>query len=111
MFMRLSLMLISISLAMSTILAQTAPSGGATALRTVTLERSLPRPLLPDDPVKIVRVLLDGIEVKTGIHALPADKPGVPFQGGDDWFSHLTVVLKNISAKPIVYASIQVFFS
>jgi hypothetical protein len=107
---RLILLLMSISVAVSSMSAQAAPSGGATALRTVILERSLPRPLLPDDPVKIVMVLLEGVEVKTGIHALPADNAGVPFQAGDDWFSHLTVVLKNISAKPIVYASIQVFF-
>jgi hypothetical protein len=70
------------------------------------LDRSLPRPLLPDDPIKIVRVLLDAVEVKAGLHAYPADIPGVPFQAGDDWFNHLTVVLKNISAKNIVHASI-----
>jgi hypothetical protein len=82
----------------------------ATAPRMVVLERSLPRPLLPDDPVKIVKVLFDGAEIKTGLHALPTDTPGMPFQAGDDWFNHLTVVLKNISAKKIVYADIQTFF-
>jgi hypothetical protein len=92
---------------LSIVLAQDA---SGTTLRTVILERSLPRPLLPDDPIKIAKVLVDGVEVKTGIHALPADKPGAPFQASDDWFGHLTVVLKNISAKGIVYANIQVFF-
>jgi len=51
-----------------------------------------------------------GVEVKTGLHAYPSDKPGVPFHAGDDWFNHLTVVLKNISAKPIVYADTQLLF-
>jgi hypothetical protein len=87
-----------------------AQNPNSTGARMVILERSLPRPLLPDDPVKIVKVLFDGVEVKTGLHALPADTPGVPFQAGDDWFNHLTVVLKNISAKKIVYADIQIFF-
>jgi hypothetical protein len=85
------------------VFAQTAP-------RTVVLERSLPRPLLPDDPIKIVKVLLDGVEIKTGLQAYPTDKAGVPFQAGDDWFNHITVVLKNISAKKIVYADIRFFF-
>jgi hypothetical protein len=76
----------------------------------VILTRSLPRPLLPDDPIKIVKVLLDGVEIKPGLQALPADKPSVPFLAADDWFNHLTVVLKNISAKNVVYAGIQVFF-
>jgi hypothetical protein len=100
---RLFLLLMLISVAI--------PSTPAQTDRTVILERSLPRPLLPDDPVKIVKVLFDGVEVKTGLHAYPTDKPGVPFQAGDDWFNHLTVVLKNISAKPIVYASIGLFFT
>lgn len=82
----------------------------AAAPRNVVLARSHPRPLLPDDPVEIVRVLYGGVEVKTGIRAVPSDEPGSPFEAPDDWFSHLTVVLKNISAKNIVYAGIQVFF-
>jgi len=57
---RLILLLMSISGAVSSMSAQTAQGGSATALRTVILERSLPRPLLPDDPIKIVKVLLDG---------------------------------------------------
>lgn len=81
-----------------------------TAPRNVILARSHPRPLLPDDPIEIVRVLYAGMEVKTGIRAVPSDKLGLPFQAPDDWFNHLTVVLKNISAKRIVYAGIQVFF-
>ena len=108
--MRLILLLMLISVSTSGMSAQAAEDGSATAPRTVILERSLPRPLLPDDPVKIVKVLLNGVEVKTGIHALPTDKPGVPFEADNDWFNHLTVVLKNISAKPILYTSIQVFF-
>jgi hypothetical protein len=108
---RLIVLLMSISVAMSSMSAQAAQAGSATALKTVILDRSLPRPLLPDDPIKIVKVLFDGVEVKTGLHAYPTDKPGVPFQAGDDWFNHLTVVVKNISAKPIVYASIVTLFS
>jgi hypothetical protein len=108
---RLILLLMSISGAMSGMSAQTAQGGAATALKTVILERSLPRPLLPDDPIKIVKVLLNGVEVKTGLHAYPSDKPGVPFHAGDDRFNHLTVVLKNISAKPIVYADTQILFA
>jgi hypothetical protein len=76
----------------------------AIPMRTVQLAPSLP------DPVKIVKVMLDGVEVKTGRQAYPADKPGVPFQGADDWFNHLTVVLKNSSTKKVVYAGIRVFF-
>jgi len=90
--------------------AAAAQTVGTMAPRGVILGRSLPRPLLPDDPIKIVGVLYNGVEVKTGLRAYPADKPGVPFQAPDDWFNHLTVVLKNISAKNIVYATIQIFF-
>src|SRR5580658_3299452 len=79
----------------STIAAQ---EQAATAPRTVQLEPWFP------DPIKIVRVMLDGVEVKTGLEALPTDKPGVPFQAGDEWFNHLTVVLKNVSTKEVVYA-------
>ena len=80
-----------------------AQGGSATAPRMLQLAPSFP------DPVKIVRVLLDGVEVKPGHQGWPADKPGVPFQAADDWLNHLTVVLKNFSAKTIVYADIRVF--
>lgn len=87
------------------------PPGGAFAqdgskqiMRTVQLAPSFP------DPVKIVRVLFDGVEVHPGLQAYPADKPGVPFQGADDWFNHLTVVLRNVSTKKVVYADIRIFF-
>ena len=76
-----------------------------TVPRTVELS-----PSLPNDPVKIVKVMLDGVEVKPGVQAWPSDKPGVPFQAGDDWFDHLTVVLKNISSKEIIFGGVQVFF-
>src|ERR1700678_2515246 len=76
----------------------------ATVPRTVQLEPSFP------DPIKIVRVLLDGVEVKPGLEGLPSDKPGVPFQAGDEWVNHLTVVLKNVSTKKVVYADIRIFF-
>lgn len=84
--------------------ATPAHSQGSAAPRTVQLAPSFP------DPAKIVRVLLDGVDVKAGHQGYPADKPGVPFQAGNDWFNHLTVVLKNVSAKKIVYADIRVFF-
>jgi hypothetical protein len=76
----------------------------ATSMRNVQLAPSLP------DPVKIVRVLLDGVEVNAGHQALPADKPGVPFRAADDWFNHLTIVLKNTSKKKVAYADIRIFF-
>jgi len=78
--------------------AQSAP-------RTVQLS-----PSLPNDPVKIVKVMLDSVEVKPTVQAWPANKPGVPFQAGDDWFDHLTVVLKNISSKQIIFGVIQSSF-
>jgi hypothetical protein len=81
-----------------------AQSGSTAALRTVQLAPAFP------DPVKIVKVLVDGVEVKTGLQAYPTDKPGVPFQAGDDWLNHLTVVLKNVSSKKVVNADIRVFF-
>ncbi|HEY6339619.1 MAG TPA: hypothetical protein VIW68_14095 [Candidatus Sulfotelmatobacter sp.] len=82
-----------------------AQDGTAITPRTVQLS-----PSLPNDPVKIVKVMLDGTEVKPGMQAWPADKPGVPFQGGDDWYNHLTVVLKNISPKKIVCGGVNVIF-
>lgn len=84
--------------------AVVAQAGSATAPRTLELAPSFP------DPVKIVRVLLDGAEVKPGAQARPTDQPAVPFQAADDWFNHLTVVLKNFSTKTVVYADIRVFF-
>jgi hypothetical protein len=57
-----------------------------------------------------VKVLLNGAEVKPGHQALPADKPGVPFQASDDWFHNLTVVLKDLAEKKLVYADIRVWF-
>jgi hypothetical protein len=50
------------------------------------------------------------VEIHPGHQAYPTDKPGVPFQAADDWFNHLTVVLKNDSEKRVVYADIRVFF-
>ena len=90
--------------ALASIHGASAQGGIATAARTVQLAPS------SANPVKIVRVTLDGVEVKTGLQAYPADKPGVPFQAADDWFSHLTVELKNVSTKKVVYADIRVFF-
>jgi hypothetical protein len=75
------------------------------APRTVQLS-----PSLPNDPVRIVKVTLEGVEVKPGVQAWPADKPGVPFQAGDDWFNHLAVVLKNVSTKKIIFGGVQVSF-
>jgi hypothetical protein len=59
---RLFLLLMLISVAIPRVPAQTA--------RTVILDPSIPRPLLPDDPVKIVK-LFDGVDVKTGFRAYP----------------------------------------
>lgn len=72
-----------------------AQSGSATAPRTVTLEQSM-----PNDLVKVVRLILDGVEVK----------PGVPFQAGDDWFSQLRIVIENVSVKKIVFVAGQLRF-
>ncbi|HEY1657029.1 MAG TPA: hypothetical protein VGG14_01675 [Candidatus Sulfotelmatobacter sp.] len=76
----------------------------ATSTRTVQLAPQFP------DPVKIVRVLFDGVEVKPALQAYPTDKPGVPFQGADDWFNHLAIILKNTSSKTVVYADVRIFF-
>lgn len=81
-----------------------AQGGIATAPRTVQLAPSFP------DPVKIVRITLDGAEIQPGHQAYPTDRPGVPFQASDDWFNHLTVVLKNVSGKKVVYSGIRLFF-
>ena len=72
-----------------------AQNESATAPRTVQLEPSLPR-----DLVKVVRVMLDGVEVK----------PGIPFQAGDDWFNQLKVVVKNLSTKKIIFVAGQLRF-
>jgi hypothetical protein len=50
------------------------------------------------------------VEIKPGLQAYPTDKPGVPFQAADDWLNQLTVVLKNLSTKKVVYVDIRVFF-
>lgn len=73
--------------------------------RTVQLE-SEP----PSNPLKIAKILIDGVEITPGHQSWPIDKPGVPFQAADDWFNHIGVVLKNISPKNIVYVSIQMIF-
>jgi len=83
-----------------------AKEGGVMVPRTVQLS-----PSHPDNPVKIVKVMLDGVEVKPGVLAWPTDKPGVPFQANNEWFNHLTIVLKNISAKKIVCGTIHASFS
>ncbi len=72
-----------------------AEDGGPTAARTVQLEQSFSK-----DPVKIIRVMEGNVEVK----------PGVPFEAGDEWFKDLSVVIKNVSRKKIVFARIQVRF-
>jgi hypothetical protein len=61
----------------------------------VTLE-----PSIPNDLAKVVRLILDGVEVK----------PGVPFQAGDDWFSQLRIVIENVSVKKIVFVAGQLRF-
>jgi hypothetical protein len=72
-----------------------AQEGAATVARTVQLDA-----MAPDAPAKIVKVMLNGTEVK----------PGVPFQAGDDWFNRLQVVIKNMSRKNIVFAAGQLRF-
>jgi hypothetical protein len=72
-----------------------AGSGDATAPRAVQIERSTGQ-----DPAKIVRVMIGNREVK----------PGVTFQSGDEWFKDLSVVIRNLSSKKIVFARVQVYF-
>ena len=67
----------------------------ATVARRVQLE-----PSLPNDLVRIVKIFVDGVEVA----------PEVPFQGRDEWFKNLRVVIKNVSAKKIVFAAGQLRF-
>jgi hypothetical protein len=75
-----------------------AQDAGAMAPRTIQLEPApLPKDLvvrIPDNLVKIVKLMLDGVEVK----------PGVPFQAGDNWFDRIRIVIKNVSPKKIVFA-------
>jgi len=74
-----------------------AQEGAATVARTVRLDATP-----PDAPFKIVKVMLNGAAVE----------PDVPFQGGDDWFNQIRVVIviKNMSRKNLVYATGQLRF-
>jgi hypothetical protein len=72
-----------------------AQGGSATSPRTVTLE-----PSIPNDLVSVVKLTLDGVEVK----------PGIPFPAGDDWFGQIGIVIENISAKKIVFVAGQLRF-
>jgi hypothetical protein len=79
------LLFISITLAFG----QVAPG---TSSKTLQVYRTL-----PNAPIAIVRVLYQGKEVK----------PGVPFEAGDNWLEHVSVVVKNISSSSdIIYVNI-----
>jgi hypothetical protein len=65
---------------------------------------------IEEDPAKIVKVMYRNVEVKYKRQGNPEVKPDVPFLAGDDWFNDLSVVVKNLSSKKIVFAGIQVDF-
>lgn len=72
--------------------------------RRVRLER-----YKQNDPVRIAQILEGTTDVT------PGDRPfkpwqGKPFQAGDDWVKNLTVVVKSLSKKEIVAASISISF-
>ncbi len=77
-------------------------SGGAvltrgaveTSPRTVKLER-----LFANDPVKITKLVSGADEIK----------PGEPFDADNDWLNSLSIVIKNVSGKKIVFASVQMY--
>ena len=68
---------------------------GKTVARTVQFD-----PIRTGAPFKFIKVYLNGVEVE----------PGVPFQASDRWFNRLQVVLKNVSAKNLVYVAGQLRF-
>jgi hypothetical protein len=87
------------------------------APRTVELEISFSKGMqtrfgkvIEEDPAKIVRVMYRNVEVKAKRQGNAEVKPDVPFLAGDDWFNDLSVVVKNLSSKKIVFAGIQVNF-
>jgi len=89
---------------LASLLGTAAQAADATVSRTVQLE-----PSLPNDPVKIVKVMLDGVEVKPGVQGWPGDKPGMPVHANDNWLNHIAITLKNISTKGIVFCGVRVF--
>jgi hypothetical protein len=66
--------------------------------------------LIEEDPAKIVRVMYRNVGVKYKRQGNAEVKSDVPFLAGDDWFNDLSVVVKNLSSKKIVFAGIQVNF-
>ena len=65
---------------------------------------------IEEDPAKIVKVMYRNTEVKYKRQGNAEVKPDVPFLAGDEWFNDLSVVVKNLSSKKIVFAGIQVDF-
>jgi hypothetical protein len=89
----------------SLLLLTTAPLAQNVAV--VAQDRTTPRsrtvqfePSLPNDLVRVVKVVLDDVEVR----------PGTSFRASDDWFNRIKVVIKNISPKTIVFAAGQLRF-
>lgn len=63
----------------------------------------------PDDPARIVVVKEGNMDVTPGVRPYKSWE-GKPFQADDDWVKNLTFVVKNLSKKEIVAASLDVIF-
>lgn len=61
-------------------------------------ERSVQIKIYREPPAEIVEVKVKGAPVE----------PGQKFTGDSDWFSDMTITIKNISDKPIVFATVAV---
>lgn len=84
------------------------PSEGLAGMKTVRIEDPF-----PDDPVRVIQVLEGDTDVTPGGRDPVTGRTykrwnGKPFQAGDDWLKNLVVVMKNVSNKVIVAASVTV---
>jgi hypothetical protein len=70
--------------------------------KTLTVDRPL-----ADDPIRVVKVMEGVTELKWDGHEYPNRYAWeAVFDAGDDWLRDLSFVIKNVSAKPILYVGI-----
>ncbi|MGH9453839.1 MAG: hypothetical protein ACRD2O_07710 [Terriglobia bacterium] len=63
------------------------------------------------DPVTITKVTVGDQEIQPGLATGPReDKPGTPFQSGEDWLKTMYISLLNRTNKVIVRAELQLWF-
>jgi hypothetical protein len=77
------------------------------AAQTKTLKIDRP---LDDDPVRILKITEGNTEIKSDGTPLPGGKSwwqGVIPNGGDDWLAGLSLTIKNVSTKKIVYLGLS----